>query len=230
MDRSKRMSSLHTTGPAGLVCDPVLPRPLYWTIVLGLSTETPRDLECISRLGGAHRSWSMGGHTGQNLEIRPQVRRSRNRDLRSRIRDLRSRNIYQGLELTDRRSRNETSGLVGLEIIFADFLNIQIVGLRTLLLRKMVFTLYLMLFLDYVFLRNPMVPTTFWKKVPNMPIFGPRVGQIKKALLFDINNIFSIKNQQLLCIEIRLIHWYSFKNHRQLINVSNSKMAVTTSK
>ena len=51
-----------------------------------------------------------------------------------------------------------------------------------------------------------MVPTTFCKKVPNMPIFGPRVGQIKKALLFDISNIFSIKNQQLLCIEIRLIH------------------------
>ena len=54
-----------------------------------------------------------------------------------------------------------------------------------------------------------MVPTTFWKKVPNKPIlahFGPRVGQIKKALLFDIDNIFFIKNQKLLCFGISLIH------------------------
>ena len=36
-----------------------------------------------------------------------------------------------------------------------------IVGLRTLLLREMVFTLCLKLFLDYLFQRNPMVPTTF---------------------------------------------------------------------
>ena len=36
--------------------------------------------------------------------------------------------------------------------------------------------------------------------------FGPLVGQIKKALLFDISNIFSIKKQQLLCFEIRLIN------------------------
>ena len=41
---------------------------------------------------------------------------------------------------------------------------------------------------------------------PFWPICGPRVGQIKKALMFDINNIFSITNQQLLYFEIRLIH------------------------
>ena len=39
--------------------------------------------------------------------------------------------------------------------------DMDIVGLRTLLLREMVFTLCLKLFLDYFFLRNPMVPTTF---------------------------------------------------------------------
>ena len=54
-----------------------------------------------------------------------------------------------------------------------------LVGLRTLLLRE--------------------------KMCPTCP-FWPIFGQIKKALLFDINNIFLIKNQQLLCFEIRLIH------------------------
>ena len=72
---------------------------------------------------------------------------------------------------------------------------IIVVGLRTLLLKEIVFTLCLQMFLNQFFPRNPRVPTTFWKKVPNMPIFGPLVGQIKKALLFDINNIFSIKNR-----------------------------------
>ena len=111
--------------------------------------------------------------------------------------------------------------------------DILLVGLRTLLLREKVFTLCLQMFLDQFFPRNPRVPTTFEKRCPTCPfwpIFGPLVGHIKKALLFDINNIFSIKYQQLLCFEIRLIHWYSFKNHRKLINVSKSKMAATTSK
>ena len=43
------MLQLHTTCPAGLVCDPVLPRPLYRAIVLGLSIETPSDMGCIRR-------------------------------------------------------------------------------------------------------------------------------------------------------------------------------------
>ena len=65
---------------------------------------------------------------------------------------------------------------------------------------------------------------------PFWPIVCPRVGQIKNTLLFDINNIFLINNQQLLCFWISLIHWYHFKNHRKLINVSKSKMAATISK
>ena len=43
------------------------------------------------------------------------------------------------------------------------------------------------------------------KRCPTCP-FWPIFGQLKKALLFDINNIFSIKKQKLLCFEIRLIH------------------------
>ena len=80
--------------------------------------------------------------------------------------------------------------------------NIRVVGFRIGLLREMVFTLCLKL--DHFFQRNPMVLTTFWQKVPNMPNFGPRKGQNKKVLLFDINNILSNKNQQLLCIKLTL--------------------------
>ncbi len=43
-----------------------------------------------------------------------------------------------------------------------------IVRLRTALLWEMVFTLCLKLILELNFLRNPMVPTVFLKKVPNM--------------------------------------------------------------
>ena len=48
----------------------------------------------------------------------------------------------------------------------------KLVGLRTLLLREMLFTLCLQMFLNQFFPRNPRVPTTFWKKVPNMPILA----------------------------------------------------------
>ena len=55
-----------------------------------------------------------------------------------------------------------------------------------------------------------MVPTiVFENRCPTCPFwpnFGPRVGENKKAVLFDINNICSMKNQQLLCFGICLIH------------------------
>jgi hypothetical protein len=44
-----------------------------------------------------------------------------------------------------------------------------LVCLRIALSREMVFTLCLQLILDQFFLRNLMVPTDFWKKVPKVP-------------------------------------------------------------
>ncbi len=68
----------------------------------------------------------------------------------------------------------------------------NLVGLRIALLREMVFTLCLELILEWFFLRNPMVPADFWKKVLNMLPRVPQglAGDLVKILLSAANSCY----------------------------------------